>query len=208
MIPEEILDKLGQALANVVARVSFMLWEKKEFREMIDFDKISQTEQDRIFNELEVSFLGLFYLYLDNLSTQLENQAEKALVEQLKPALKKGFISLYEDLKIEKKFIDIWKELINMRFEEYKKDFKLLMKEGKKEKEIRKACKVIKNDEKFGLFWARNQAITLACLQHIRRGKLDHKDPLRKYLQDWVVNVDKIYSDAIKELIFKPVAKS
>ena len=175
---------------------------------MIDFDKISQTEQDRIFNELEVSFLGLFYLYLDNLSSQLENQEEKALVEQLKPALKKGFISLYEDLKIEKKFIDIWKELINMRFEEYEKDFKLLIKEGKKAKEISKACKVIKNDEKFGLFWARNQTITLACLQHIRRGKLDHKDPLRKYLQDWVVNVDKIYSDAIKELIFKPVAKS
>ena len=123
------------------------------------------------------------------------------MVEQLKPALKKGFISLYEDLKIEKKFIDIWKELINMRFGEYEKDFKLLMKEGKK-------IKKMKDDEKLKLFWARIETITLACLQHIRRGKLDHKDPLRKYLQDWVVNVDKIYTDAIKELIFKPVASS
>lgn len=201
MIPDEILNKLGRVLANVVAKVSFMLWEKTEFREMVDFEKISQTEQDRIFNELEVSFLGLFYLYLDNLSGQLENQEEKALVDQLKPVLKKGFISMYEDLKIEKKFIDIWKELINMRFEEYEKDFKLLVKEGMKTKKL-------KDDDKFRLFWARNQTITLACLQHIRRGKLDHKDPLRKYLQDWVVNVDKIYSDTIKELIFKPVGAS
>lgn len=201
MIPEEILNRLGQVLANAVARVSFMLWEKKEFKEMIDFDKISQTEQDRIFNELEVSFLGLFYLYLDNLSSQLEEGMEKELVEKLKPALKKGFISLYEDLKIEKKFVDIWKELINMRFEEYEKDFQLLMKEGKK-------IKKMKEDEKLKLFWARVETITLACLQHIRRGKLEHKDPLRKYLQDWVVNVDKIYSDTIKELIFKPAGAS
>lgn len=200
MIPEEILNKLGQVLANAVARVSFMLWEKKEFREMIDFNKISQTEQDRIFNELEVSFLGLFYLYLDNLSSQLENQEEKELVEQLKPALRKGFIALYEDLKIEKKFIDIWKELINMRFEEYQDDFHGLIKEGAKEKKLK--------DKQFRLFWARTQTITLDCLQHIRRGKLEQKDPLRKYLQDWVVNVDKIYSDTIKELIFKPAASS
>lgn len=200
MIPEEILNKLGQTLANVVARVSFMLWQKEDFREMIDFDKISQTEQDRIFNELEVSFLGLFYLYLDNLSSQLEDGMEKELVEKLKPSLKKGFIGLYEDLKIEKKFIDIWKELINMRFDEYNEDFNSLMKEGIKEKKLK--------DEKFRLFWARTQTITLDCLQHIRRGKLDHKDPLRKYLQDWIVNVDKIYSDTIKELIFNPKASS
>lgn len=200
MIPEEILKNLGKVLANVVAKVSFMIWQKEDFREMISFDKISQTEQDRIFNELEVSFLGLFYLYLDNLSSQLENQEEKELVEQLKPALRKGFISMYEDLKIEEKYITIWKELINMRFEEYEKDFNALMKEGAKMKKLK--------DGKIRLFWARVETITLDCLQHIRRGKLELKDPLRKYLQDWVVNIDKIYSDAIKELIFKPVASA
>lgn len=199
MVPEDILKKLGKGLAEVVAKVSFMLWEKKEFREFIDFDNISRPEQDRIFNELEVSFLGLFYLYLDNLSAQLKSGEEKKITEKLKDSLVKGFISLYKDLNIEAKFIKTWELLIDMRFKEYQKDFKALMKEGKKMEKLQ-------DDEKFRLFWARVETITLDCLQHIRRGKLDQKDPLRKYLQDWVVSVDKIYSDTVKDFIFKPVA--
>lgn len=198
---DKILNELGKGLGNVVAKVSFMLWEKKEFREMIDFDNISQTEQDRIFNELEVSFLGLFYLYLDNLSSQLKAGEEKKITDKLKDFLIKGFIALYKDLNIEEKLIKTWELLIDMRFKEYQKDFKALMKEGKKMEKLAE-------DEKFRLFWARTQTITLDCLQHIRRGKLDQKDPLRKYLQDWVVSVDKIYSDSIKEMIFKPVASA
>lgn len=197
---DKILNELGKGLANVVAKVSFMLWEKKEFRGFIDFDNISQTEQDRIFNELEVSFLGLFYLYLDNLSSQLKAEEEKKITDKLKSSLKTGFVQMYRDLNIEEKYVKTWELLINMRFKEYQEDFKGLMAEGKKMEKLK--------DEKFRLFWARTQTITLDCLQHIRRGKLDQKDPLRKYLQDWVVNVDKIYSDTIKELIFKPVASA
>lgn len=197
---DKILNELGKRLANVVAKVSFMLWEKKEFRGFIDFDNISQTEQDRIFNELEVSFLGLFYLYLDNLSSQLKAEEEKKITDKLKSFLKTGFVQMYRDLNIEEKYVKTWELLINMRFKEYQEDFRGLMAEGKKMEKLK--------DEKFRLFWARTQTITLDCLQHIRRGKLDQKDPLRKYLQDWVVNVDKIYSDTIKELIFKPVASA
>ncbi len=203
MIPEEILNKVSQGLASVVAKVSFQLWQEEKFRELIDFDNISQTEQDRIFNELEVSFLGLFYLYLDNLSLQLENHEEheeKEITEQIKNSLKGGFLQLNRDLGIEEKFVKIWADLIDMRFKEYIEDFAGLMKEGIREKKLK--------DEKFRLFWARVQTITLDCLQHIRRGKLEEKDSLRKYLQEWVVNVDKIYSDAVKEMIFKPKAES
>ena len=198
---DEVIKKLGKAFAKVVPRVSFMLWEKKKFRKLIDFDNISQIEQDRIFNELEVTFLGLFYLYLDNLALQLQDEKEKEVIEKLKPALINGFLSIFSELAIEEKFVSGWKVLVDMRIEEYKKDFELLLKEGKDIKELKK-------DGKFRIFWARIQTITLDGLSHIRRGKLDEKDPLRKLLKDWVKEVDGIYSEAVKELIFKPIGRS
>ncbi|KKQ76336.1 hypothetical protein A3A54_02800 [Candidatus Curtissbacteria bacterium RIFCSPLOWO2_01_FULL_39_62] len=38
-------------------------------------------------------------------------------------------------------------------------------------------------------------------LFHIRRGKLDEKDPLRKYLQAAVVGLDRGFAENIKKLI-------
>jgi hypothetical protein len=201
MLEKEKIEIAGKGLAQVVAHVAFMIWEKDDFRELIDFDNISKTEQDRIFNELEVTFLGLFYLYLENLSSQLESQEEQKLIDDLKPALLLGFVGIFKEMHLEPNLIKNWEALIEIRFKEYKEDFELLLKEGKK---VRK----FKKDPLMILGWARVETITLDCLSHLRRGKLDEKDPLQKYLQEWVINVDKIYSEAIKKMLFQPVAVS
>lgn len=199
MLSDELINKLGRSFAEAVAKVSFMLWQKRKFRKLINFEKISQTEKDRIFNELEITFLGLFYLSLSNLAFQLDENPESQIVEKLKSALIKGFISIYRDLNIEEKFISDWEILIDMRFKEYQLDFQILLKEGERVEEINKGQKLV---------WARVRTIALDSLSHIRRGKLDKDDPLKKYLEEWVVGTDKIYSDTIKEIIFKPVAHS
>jgi hypothetical protein len=87
MKKEEIAEKVGMVLGEVVGKVSFMLWQKDDFRKQISFDTIPQTEQDRIFNELEVSFLGLFVLYLENLAKDLEGQEDQNVVNILKEKL-------------------------------------------------------------------------------------------------------------------------
>lgn len=202
MSKEEIAERVGEVLGQVVAKVSFMLWQKEDFRELIDFDKISQTEQDRIFNELEVSFLGLFILYLENLSDDLKGQDDQKVVDVLKEKLPKGFVSVFRNLGVEEKFVRMWEQLIKMRLDEYHEDYGLLLKEGKK-------IKGLKDDEAGLRFrWARVEAITLACLQHTRRGKLDEKDPLRKYLQGWIIGTDQIFVETIKDLVFKPVGRA
>ncbi len=58
-------ENLGRGLAQVIAEASFTLWKEEEFRKIISFNNLSQEEQDRIFNELQVSFLGLLILQLD-----------------------------------------------------------------------------------------------------------------------------------------------
>lgn len=162
---------------------------------MVDFDNISQTEQDRIFNEIEVSFLGLFLIYLDNLHQQFALKVEKDQIKKLQIAAQNGFLSIYQDLNIGEQLIKQWELLILIRLKEYRKDFKALMKQNIKD---------FKDNQSLKLKWARIQTITLDALTHIRRGKLDEKDLLRRYLQDWILNVDKIFSDAIKEFFFKP----
>lgn len=195
------IKKVSDGLAEVVAQVAFMVWQKEDFRELINFDKISQTEQDRIFNELEVSFLGLFVLYLDQLSSELET-SEKEVVIQLKGILPESFVELFDKLGVEKKFVDIWRKLIDLRFEEYYRDWEMITKEGlPDEHEFR-------DNDSFKRKMARLQTITLDCLTHIRRGKLEQKDPLMKYLRQWVIGTDHIFAESVKKMVFQPIGYS
>lgn len=189
-------NKIASHFAQVVPSISFMLWEKEDFRKLINFHAISKIEQDRIFNELEVSFLGLFFLYLENLESLLEGK-EKELVENIKNNLARRFMDIFKDLKLEERFVKDWEVLINMRLKEYRTDYALLLHEGEISEQL-------KGNEQFKVTWARVETITLDCLSHIRRGKLELKDPLRRFLQDWIINSDKIFADTIKQIVFNP----
>ena len=191
--------KLGDNIAQIVPEVSYLLWQKTEFREMIDFNSISQTEQDRIFNELEVSFLGLFHLYLENLIFQIDNKEEAEVLEGIKASLSKGFLAIMTGLGIEEEFIKQWSDLIEMRLKEYQTGFKYLMENSKNIKEFEK-------NEGQKVVWARIETVTIDCISHIRHGKMEEKDPLKKYLQDWLTGVDQLFAEEIKKVVFKPQA--
>ena len=99
----KMLSSATDGLVKVVGSTSFEMWKRKDFRLYIDFDNITQEEQDRIFNELQVSVLGLFILHLEEAlldTTDLKKQVISAVHKDLIPA----FLSLYNDLKIEKRF--------------------------------------------------------------------------------------------------------
>ena len=88
------------------------------------------------------------------------------------------------DLGIESKFLKQWKDLIDMRLEEYTKDFKIGLNESTKWEEFRN------EDQKMKFAWARIETITIDCLTHIRRGKVEKDDPLWKLLRKWFINLD------------------
>lgn len=180
----KLLAGASQNLAQVVASASFELWQRPDFRLYVNFGNISQTEQDRMFNELEVSVLGLFILHLDHALLDVVEEERKIVFSALKTDLGSGFLQLLSNTGVEKKFVDQWKTLIDMRLKEYREDFKLAMKESSKWKEFKN------ENAKMKITWARIETITIDCLSHIRRGDVKEGDPLWKLLRKWLITLD------------------
>lgn len=151
---DELLLRTGEQFGEIIAQTSFELWQENTFRNLVNFDSISQTEQDRIFNELEVSALGLFILNLDHAVESSKSQETEIFYSKLKHALVEGFLNLFKKLNIEQKHIHEWRILIDMRLEEYRRDFKVALKESKKIKEVR-------DDLQMQVLWAKIETITI-----------------------------------------------
>lgn len=180
----KLLAGASQNLAQLVASSSFEFWQRSDFRLYVNFGNISQTEQDRMFNELEVSVLGLFILHLDHAVSEGLEEEKKIVFSALKRDLASGFLQVLSNVGIEKKFIDQLKVVIDMRLKEYREDFKLAMKESSKWKEFKN------ENQKMKITWARIETVTIDCLTHIRRGDVKEGDPLWKLLRKWFITLD------------------
>ena len=178
----EMLDHAAEKLAEAVASLSFDVWSRKDFRLFVNFPNISQTEQDRIFNELEVSILGLLILKFDDGISKKDKEFGLMLVH-FENKLIEGFLNLFRNLKVEEKYVKQWRTLIDMRLSEYRKDYKIAIKESEKMKEL-------DENEDLKISWARIETITIDCLTHIRRGDVEEKDPLWKFLRKWLINLE------------------
>ena len=178
----EMFAQSGKNLAQVAASSSFEFWQRKDFRLYVNFQSLSQTEQDRMFNELEVSVLGLFALSLDYAISIAEVEYKK-LLKTLQNEITYGFLQLFSEVGIEKKFLEQWEGLIDMRFKEYRKDLETAMKESS-------AWDELKGDEEMRQTWARIETITIDCLTHIQRGDVKKDDPLWKLLRKWLITLE------------------
>ncbi len=180
----KLIAGASKNLAQVVASSSFEFFQRKDFRLYVDFNNLSQTEQDRMFNELELSVLGLFILHFEHAVLSSEKEEQRLVFKALGKDLASAFVQLFIDLGIEKKFIDQWNMLIDMRLKEYREDFEAAMKESSGWKEFKNETQQTK------ITWARIETITIDCLTHIRRGKVEEKDPLWKLLRKWLISIE------------------
>lgn len=180
----KLLAGASQNLAQGIASWSFEFWERKDFRLYLDFHKLSKSEQDRIFNELELSLLGLFVLHLDHAIEHASRPEQRIVFSGLQKDLPSAFLQLFINLGIEKQHIDLWKKLIYMRLKEYRRDFKTALKQSSKWEEF------VEKEEVIHITWARIETITIDCLSHIRRGDVKDGDPLWKLLRKWFISLD------------------
>jgi hypothetical protein len=177
-----MLLESSKSLAQFVAQSSFEFWQRKDFRLYTKFATLSQTEQDRIFNELELSVLGLFTLQL-GYAESIAVKEFKTFFKTMQKEVPKSFVSIMADLGIEKKFLKQWQTLIDMRVKEYTDDLKIALRESANMAEF-------DNDEEIRNTWARIETITIDCLTHIRRGDVKEKDPLWPLLRKWFITLD------------------
>lgn len=180
----KLITGTSQNIAQMITVSAFEFWQRKDFRLYVGFINVSQTEQDRMFNELEVSLLGLFILQFEYAAETAKEEEKKLVFKSLRDDLPSAFLQIFVENGVENKYLDIWKKLIDMRLEEYRTDLKTAIEESSKWIEFQGDRKEIK------IQWARIETITIDCLSHLRRGDIKKDDPLWKLFRKWFMNLD------------------
>jgi hypothetical protein len=177
----ESLDRMAYETARALLQVgnvsAFKLFQDRKFRRSAGFDQLSQTEQDRIFNELVVASIVLIMLILE--APDLRVAAElRGYLSALNKRIPEAHLDYLKSLGVEKKYIQQWEKLIDMRYEEYSRD----------RHDVRAAAMQIESSEKrLDLddlskiqMLVPVQAVAIGCHHHICRSKTEGRDDLFK----------------------------
>lgn len=181
-------------LNEIVLPSVFNTFRENKFRELAYFKKLPVSEHDRIFNELEVAgiCLTIFYLHAIKPLVKPDNyhfwqDVEEYLPKQLQRALM--------NYGVDGSNAKLLKQLVEMRREEY-------------EKLAEKICDVSSNKEtefknlplEMKRIAAVVQATAVGAADHIRRGKIQEKDPLMQYLVEQLLFLQKKIGKFVKNL--------
>ncbi|MBS1237754.1 MAG: hypothetical protein H6R37_998 [Deltaproteobacteria bacterium] len=179
----ESLDQMAEAtaatLAQAGASAAFQLFKDKRFRKLAGFDRWSQTEQDRIFNELVVANLVLFMLVFEAPDLRVANESRDYLAG-LKKRIPQAYVQNLRDLGIEARYLRDWEKLIDMRYEEYARD----------KHDVRAAAMELESTERSLNMESLSkiqmlvpvEAVAIGCHHHICRGETKGKDDLFKLI--------------------------
>jgi hypothetical protein len=177
----EALDQMAEVtaagLSQAAAASAYELFCDKEFRAMAGLERLSQTEQDRIFNELVVAFLVLIMLLLEAPDLRAARGLRNYFAD-LKKRISEAHVEHLRTVGVETNHLRDWEKIISMRYEEYARD----------KHEVRGAAMQIESAEKNldldGLsriqLLVPLQAVSIGCHHHICRGNTDGQDDLFK----------------------------
>jgi hypothetical protein len=179
----ESLDQMAETtaagLSQAAASASFQIFKDKHFRKLAGFDGLSQTEQDRIFNELVVANLVLIMLVFEAPDLRVADEYRDYLTG-VKKRIPKAYVQNLKDLGIETKYLRDWEKLIDMRYEEYARD----------RHDVRAAAMELESKERSLNMDTLSkiqvlvpvQAVAIGCHHHVCRGETKGKDDLFKLI--------------------------
>jgi hypothetical protein len=178
------IEEAAKKIIEKVAHSSFKFFKDEEVREILNFSEIDQLEQNRIFNELVVTGLSLSILMTETISDL--SRGEKSVVfGKLHDELLVRYPNWLRELGIEKCYLDQWVKLIEMRCDEYRKDF---------EEQRRHFPDPEKTNP-----WT--SVVVIGGLHHLRRGKVLPEDLLFKHLLAWLgpltIEIEKIMAKVV-----------
>jgi hypothetical protein len=177
----ESLDQMAQttaaSLAQAAAGMAFQLFRDKKFRRLAGFDRLSLTEQDRIFNELVVACIVLTMLLLEAPDLRVAGEFKDYLAG-LNKKIPDAHMDHLRTLGVEAIHLREWEKLITMRYEEYARD----------RHDVRAAAMQIESKEKsLDLddlskiqMLVPVEAVAIGCHDHICRGQTAGHDELFK----------------------------
>jgi hypothetical protein len=176
---DQMAEVTAAGLSQAAAASAYELFCGKEFRATAGLERLSQTEQDRIFNELVVAFLVLIMLLLEAPDLRVPRELRSYFAELTK-RISEAYVENLKTLGVEADHLRDWEKLIAMRYEEYARD----------KHEVRAAAIQIESGEKSldldGLskiqLLVPVQAVSIGCHHHICRGNTDGRDELFKQI--------------------------
>ena len=174
---DQMADATASKLAKAAAGSAYHLFQDRQFRRLADLERLSQTEQDRIFNELIVMFIVMIMLALEAPDLRIPGDF-RDYCATLKKNIPKAHMGELRRLGVESKHLKTWEKLIDMRYEEYARD----------RHDVRAAAMQIESSEKGldmnGLSKIQMllpvQAVAIGCHHHICRGQTKGRDDLFK----------------------------
>lgn len=170
-------------LCMMIAQSAYEIWNSKEFKLFVDFDELPQVEQDRMFNEFQVTALGIVYLI-----------SEEQKKPQIARSVKSSYLQTLMGMGIENKYIKTWEQLIDLRFAEYRDHYKILVRESQKMSEFKK------KDADLRITWARLETLVIDGVSHIRRGEFQEGDKLIKLVRFWILKLQVHIAAILKEI--------
>jgi hypothetical protein len=186
---EQMADATATGLVQLAAHNAFQLFRNKEFRGLANFGVLSQVEQDRIFNELVVSYVVLIILMLEAPDLRVPEEFRDYL-RALKEKIPTAHVEYLKNLGMEAQHLRDWGKLIDMRYEEYAKDRHEVRAAAM---EIESAEKALDLDdlEKIQMLLP-VQTVAIGCHDHVCRGETKGRDELFKLILE---SMSKFYVD-------------
>jgi hypothetical protein len=174
---DPLAQKTAKALVDAAAHAAFRLFRDKEFRRTAGFKRLSQAEQDRIFNELVAAFLILIMLLIEAPDLRPPPEA-RGYLGQVHGLIPKAHNEGLRALGVDPANLRLWAQLLDQRYQEYAKD----------RHEVRAAAMQLEGAEKplavDGLddiqLLLPVQAVAIGCHHHNCRGKTDGFDEMFK----------------------------
>lgn len=190
IVPERIEMK-AKKIAMTGANEAFRFFKDEKFRELIKFVDLMEEEQNRIFNELTVTNLVLTILLLEQIAREEENTDRKKYLQAIRETLPEYFINFLKGLGIDARFVEIWRKLIDLRYDEYAKD--MVRFRGEMLAQNEKDLSVFINDNSLMIF----QTMVFGLYDHLTRSRIKKADPLYLYLQPYFL---KVYKGIVKKI--------
>lgn len=186
---DQMADATAAALAQGAAGSAFHLFREEQFRLLASFDQLSQTEQDRIFNELVVAYLVLIVLMLEAPDLRIAPES-RGYLTSLNQKIPKAYVNHLKDLGIETRYLGEWEKLIAMRYEEYARDRHHVRAAAMENESSEKNLNM--NTLSRIQMLVPVQAVAIGCHHHVCRGDTKGHDELFKLTLE---SLSKFYVD-------------
>jgi len=182
--------EINLKMIDEAVKSAFRFFRDKEPRKLLNFEKLNQTEQDIIFNELVMTAILAIVFVLNSRILRDEHlpdspslRAKLSFLKEMKNQVFNNFLAWYSNFGIDKVYVDLFEKCLKMRFEEYQEDKIRLMRELPREDiydyEI--------DNELAHHELCAIQSLVVSSLFHIKRGETSPEDSFVKPYKTWLL---------------------